>query len=350
MQSVTSSQERTRQVVPRLITPSSTGTSVVDATEYYHSQHRAHSTSNSTGYEDSHVSSEADNPNSLDDSDLTDIDGDVQSVASGQSSSASFPNAGGPSALTPASPFDSSLSISSSYRDQSDAQNSSPFVQTRGKSDITSAEPVARRTPCPRSATTNANSGYYYSDGENGGHGKHPPPSNVGSVEAAVDSSASQPTVKDEAPDNSWRKGWLRDGGKTAPAPESSARVELNKPVPSISRLSPKVLRSSHRARDTSTKSNPATDEQADPTYGEKMGSSTKKSSFGKNSKQHKKLECPNGCGIAFGREGDLSRHLLYSATCSGGSAKAFPCEQCNKNFSRSDALKRHKRVRHGHT
>ena len=345
MQSV-SLQQRTRQAAPRFPTSFSTSTSTVtpavDATEYYHSQHCAHSIFISTGYEDSHVSSEIDNPISFGDSDLTELDEDIPSVASGQSSSASFPNACGPSGLPPALPLDSSLSISSSHRDQSDVQSSSPVIQTRGKSDVASAELVARRIP--RSASTNANSEYYYSDEENDGHGEYSQPS-TSPVGVAVNSGASQPTVKEDAADNSWRKGWLRNVRETTSTPESSENLELNTPVPS--RLSPKVLRSSHKTRDKPTKSTPATDEQADPTYGEH--SSTKKGSSRKIYKREK-LECPNGCGIAFGRDGDLSRHLLYSAACAGGSAKTFPCEQCDKSFSRSDALKRHKRVRHGHT
>lgn len=353
MQSVSPPAKITRQAAPRCTTPPSKLTFAVDATKYHDSHNRAHSISISTGYEYNQASSAVDNPDSFDDSDLTELDEDISSVASLRSSSAHVPDARGSSASSPASPPGSLLNHSSSHHSHSAARSEfspSPVYQPRGKNNVASAEPVARRTSS-RSRTaasaTKVNAESYSSEEENNGHGRQPRPPKVSRTGAVVNSAASQPPVKDEVLDNSWRKGWLRNGEETAPTPGTSVDVKLKKPVPVI----PTSLPTFRRSLRTGGKTKKATlpqDEQEDPTYGENPPSPKKRSSTQRAPKPYENLECPNGCGMVFGRYSDVSRHATYSASCTGGSGQTFPCEYCEKRFTRKDALRRHLRKHHG--
>ncbi|KAF8893673.1 hypothetical protein CPB84DRAFT_1309415 [Gymnopilus junonius] len=51
-----------------------------------------------------------------------------------------------------------------------------------------------------------------------------------------------------------------------------------------------------------------------------------------------------NGCNKQFAREADLKRHQRTTKT---HSMPSFPCPQCDANFTRTDALRRHQKSRH---
>ncbi|KIM76883.1 hypothetical protein PILCRDRAFT_633875 [Piloderma croceum F 1598] len=55
------------------------------------------------------------------------------------------------------------------------------------------------------------------------------------------------------------------------------------------------------------------------------------------------RVKCPNGCLKTFGRTQDAHRHANETMQCrGGGERKSYPCMQCSKVFTRSDALRRH--------
>ncbi|KIM76878.1 hypothetical protein PILCRDRAFT_825874 [Piloderma croceum F 1598] len=55
------------------------------------------------------------------------------------------------------------------------------------------------------------------------------------------------------------------------------------------------------------------------------------------------RVKCPNGCLKTFSRTQDAHRHANETMQCrGGGERKSYPCMQCSKVFTRSDALRRH--------
>jgi hypothetical protein len=65
------------------------------------------------------------------------------------------------------------------------------------------------------------------------------------------------------------------------------------------------------------------------------------------NAKRGGRAKCPNGCLKTFSRAQDAHRHANETMQCrGGGERKSYPCMQCSKVFTRSDALRRHRSPR----
>jgi hypothetical protein len=65
------------------------------------------------------------------------------------------------------------------------------------------------------------------------------------------------------------------------------------------------------------------------------------------NTKRGDRAKCPNGCLKTFSRAQDAHRHANETMQCrGGGERKSYPCMQCSKVFTRSDALRRHRSPR----
>jgi hypothetical protein len=65
------------------------------------------------------------------------------------------------------------------------------------------------------------------------------------------------------------------------------------------------------------------------------------------SAKRGGRAKCPNGCLKTFSRAQDAHRHANETMQCrGGGERKSYPCMQCSKVFTRSDALRRHRSPR----
>lgn len=125
-------------------------------------------------------------------------------------------------------------------------------------------------------------------------------------------------TEDNDVPDpDSWKAGWSKSDGwdKTSPKEEHAVK---NEPITNTrNHLSVRTSLYPRRSLNGLRKSRNKT-------------------------ARNRRIECPKGCGKTFGRPHDAYRHADQTVGCGGGQ-RAFICPTCDGQFTRHDALKRHR-------